>query len=156
MMGRRNADHIPMRYAANLLFEYGVEGRRQKRPLCEKRIVVLDARGPREAVRKARQHGKRGETAYENADGQTFRVRFVGLIDVLGLEHSDPEEVYYSMVRTSRPASLIRPDASFEVYRTSPRTIKSAWWAVPAYLARSPQRSRRARSGGPARTSRHR
>lgn len=79
-----------MRYAANL-FEYGVEGRRQKRPLCEKRIAVFDARGAREAVRKARQYGKHGDTAYENADGQTFRVRFVGLIDVLGLEHSDPE-----------------------------------------------------------------
>jgi Domain of unknown function (DUF4288) len=133
-----------MRYAANLLFEYGVDGRRKARPLCEKRIVVFEARGPREAVRKARQYGKRGETAYKNAEGQRFRIRFVGLIDVLSLEHSEPEEVYYSMVRTTRPASLVRPDKSFEVFRTGPRTIESAWWAVPAYLAKSPQRSRRA------------
>ena len=97
-----------MRYAANLLFEYGVDGHRRARPLCEKRIVVFHARGPREAVRKARQYGKRAETAYQNADGQTFRIRFVGLIDVLGLEHSESEEVYYSMVRTSRPARLVR------------------------------------------------
>jgi hypothetical protein len=32
-----------MRYAANLLFEYGVDERRRALPLCEKRIVVLAA-----------------------------------------------------------------------------------------------------------------
>jgi hypothetical protein len=145
-----------MRYAANLLFEYGADGRRQKRPLCEKRIVVFDARSPREAVRKARQYGKRGEIAYENADGHTFRVRFAGLIDVLGLEHNEPEEVYYSMVRTSRPESLVRPEKSFEVFRTGPRAIKSAWWAVPAFLAKPAQRSSRVRSKRSPKRSRRR
>jgi|SRR5688500_3136486 len=133
-----------MRYAANLLFEYGVDECRRALPLCEKRIVVLEARGPREAVRKAKQYGKRGEHSYRNADGNTFRVRFVGLIDVLGLEHSDPEEVYYSMFRTGRPARHVQPDQRLEVFRSGPRTIRSAWWAVPASLAKSPrQRGRR-------------
>ena len=129
-----------MRYAANLLFEYGVDGHRRARPLCEKRIIVLEARGPREAVRRARQYGKRQELSYRNADGQTFRIRFLDLVDVMDLEHCEPEEVYYSMFRTSRPARHLRRDATLAVFRTGPRSIKSAWWAVPAEFAKPARR----------------
>jgi hypothetical protein len=129
-----------MRYAANLMFQYGLDGHRQARPLCEKRIIVLEARGAKEAVRRARQYGKRQELSYRNADGQTFRIRFLGLVDVLGLEHSEAEEVYYSMFRTSRPVQHLQRDEHLAVFQVGPRTIKSAWWAVPAELAKPAQR----------------
>jgi hypothetical protein len=57
----------------------------------------------------------------------------------LGLEHSDPEEVYHTMFRTGRPARHVRPDERLEVFRSGPRTIRSAWWAVPAWLVKSPR-----------------
>ena len=74
------------RYAANLLFEYGVKQAPKSRPLCEKRIVVFRARGPRDAIRRAKQHGKRGEHSYRNGYDQTVQIKFIGLIDVI--DHS--------------------------------------------------------------------
>jgi hypothetical protein len=130
------------RYAANLLFEYGVERRRTARPLCEKRIVVLKARDARSAIKKAKQYGKRHEVSYRNADGHRFRIRFLGLVDVLALEFADPEEVYYSLFRTSLPARHLRPAQKLAVFRKLRGTIGSSWWAVPAWLTRpSPKRS---------------
>jgi hypothetical protein len=136
-----------MRYGVNLLFEYGVDGRRAARPLCEKRIVVLEARSPQEAVRKATQYGRRQQLSYKNADGQRFRMRFLGLVDVMGLERVAAEEVYYSLFRTSHPERHLRSNANLAIFRTGPKTIRSAWWAVPAELARPTKR--RARRGNP-------
>jgi hypothetical protein len=136
-----------MRYAANLLFEYGVDGQRRSRRLCEKRIVVLEARSAREAVRKAKRYGKREEVSYRNADGRRVRIRFLGLVDVLSLEFSDVDEVYYSLFRTSRPARHVRADAALAVLRAGSRSIKSAWWAVPAWLARRPRKRANGRRG---------
>ena len=75
-----------MRYAANLLFHYGVDGRSMVRPLCEKRIVVLKASNPRDAVRRAQRYGREQQTSYRNADGDRFRIRFLGLVDVTSLD----------------------------------------------------------------------
>lgn len=124
------------------MFEYGVNGHRQARPLCEKRIVVLEARSPREAVRKAKQYGKRQELSYRNADGQMFRIRFLGLVDLLELEYVGPNEVYYALFRTSRPDRHVRPDSKLAVFREGPQTIRSAWWAVPVDLAKPVQKRR--------------
>jgi Domain of unknown function (DUF4288) len=129
------------RYAANLLFEYGVEEAPSRRPLCERRIVVFEARGAKDAVRRAKQRGKRAEQKYRNADGQTFRVTFVGLIDVIELSESDPDEVYYSMRRTSSPTRHVRADDRLAVMASKTKTLRSSWWAVPEWLAR-PKRQR--------------
>src|SRR5947208_2627929 len=123
-----------MRYAANLLFEYGVDGQRQARPLCEKRIVLLQAPNALEAVRKAKRYGRGHQLSYRNADGRRFRIRFLGLVDVLPLEHGQADEVYYSLFRTSRPARHLRDESRFAALRSGPSTIRSSWWAVPAGL----------------------
>lgn len=136
-----------MRYAANLLFEYGVDGQRQARPLCEKRIVLLKAPNAREAVRRARRYGKRHQLSYSNADGRRFRIRFLGLVDVLALEYGEADEVYYSLFRTSRPARHLRDESRFAALRSGPRTIRSGWWAVPAWLARRGRQKGRRRRG---------
>ena len=124
-----------IRYAANLLLEYGVEEAPSPRPLCERRIVLIEARGPRDAIRRAKHLGKRAEYSYRNADGQTFRVKFVGLIDVISLEHSGEGEAYYSMRRLSNPKRHVRPDSEFSVLEGASKTIGSSWWAVPARFA---------------------
>ena len=136
-----------IRYAANLLLEYGVDEAPSPRPLCERRIVLIEARGPREAIRRAKQLGKRAENSYRNADGQTFRVTFVGLIDVISLEHSEEGEAYYSMRRTSHPERQVRPDDAMSVLTSGSKTIGSSWWAVPEWLVRGQGQRKRRRRG---------
>ena len=90
------------RYGAILLFQYGVDGQAVGRPLCEKRTVVIEARTSREALRAAKRRGRAAELSYVNADGARFRIRFLGLVDLVEL--IDPDEFHYEMFWTSRPA----------------------------------------------------
>lgn len=119
------------------MFEYGVDGHRRARPLCEKRIVVLQARTPQEAFRKAKQYGRQHEYSYRNADNQMVHIRFLGLVDLLDLDDDEPAEVYYSMFRTSRPDRYIKQESKLAVFRKEFKTIQSSWWAVPAFLVKS-------------------
>jgi Domain of unknown function (DUF4288) len=134
------------RYAGNLLFEYGVKEAPSLRPLCEKRIVVFQASGAREAIRRAKQHGKRGELSYRNADGQTVQIKFIGLIDVISLEACEEDEAYYSLRRMSDPKRHVRPDARLSVLASSAsRVIGSSWSAVPKSLVRTTKHKGRRR-----------
>jgi hypothetical protein len=74
-----------------------------------------------------------------NADGERFRIRFLGLVDLIEI-HGD-DEVYYSMFRTSRPEKHLKPNEQLSVFRPGPKTIRSAWWAVPQWAA-GPRRKR--------------
>lgn len=130
-----------MRYAANLLFEYGIDGRRAPRPLCERRIVLIDARTPKEALRRAAGRGRAAQISYRNADGDRFRIRFLGMIDLIELS-GDDDEVYCSLFRTSRPEKHLKSKDELSVFRPGPKTIRSAWWAVPGWAAKRPRRRR--------------
>lgn len=123
-----------MRYAANLLLEYRVNEAPSPRPLCEKRIIVFRASGARDAVRRAKQRGKKEELSYRNADDQTVQVKFIGLIDVISLEACEDDEAYYSVRRTSDPSRHVRPDACLSVMASESKVIGSSWWAVPKTL----------------------
>jgi hypothetical protein len=127
---------IPViRYAANLLFEYGVKEAPSSRPLCERRIITLRASSTREAIRRAKKRGKQSELSYPNADGQTVRIRFIGLIDLISLDACDEDEAYYSIRRIANPARLVKQDAQLSVVVSEHRRIGSSWWAVPKTLA---------------------
>jgi hypothetical protein len=88
------------RYAAKLLFQFRVEvdGDPGKRRLCEERIINFSARSPREALRRAKRRGKKGEHSYKNSDGNTVAFEFVGIMDLmsLGLE-AEADEVWYEI-----------------------------------------------------------
>jgi Domain of unknown function (DUF4288) len=135
------------RYAANLLLEYRVKEAPSPRPLCEKRIVVFEASHPREAIHRAKQHGKRGELSYRNADDQTVQIRFIGLIDVISLEACEDDEAYYSLSRISDPARHVRPDARLSVLASGSKAIGSSWWAVPKTLVGTKTKRRRRTHG---------
>jgi hypothetical protein len=136
-----------VRFAANLLFQYGVDGKVAARPLCEKRIVVLRAPSGQAALRLAKRYGSRAQYSYRNADGDRFRVRFLGVIDLIDLTAaSDPQEAYFTMFRTTSPKRHLRRKGELSVFRNDARTIASAWWAVPAWFvegspAKMPRRS---------------
>ena len=93
-----------MRYAAKLLFQFSVEGDVRKHRLCEERILNFQARSPREALRVAKQRGKKGEHAYKNSDGDVVAFQFVGVMDLmsLGVEAGD-DEVWYEIRERLNP-----------------------------------------------------
>ena len=138
------------RYAANLLFAFAVKSSRQ-RPLCEKRIVVFEASGARQAIRRAKRIGKHAEHSYKNVDDHIVWFEFIGLIDLINLEGCDENEAYYSMRRLKNPRSHVRADEQLSVFVSGTRAIGSAMWAVPKAAAardikRAPGRRPRAKS----------
>lgn len=135
-----------IRYAANILLEYRIREAPSARPLCEKRIVVFRAAGVRDAIRRAKQRGKRSEYSYPNADGQTVQITFIGLIDVISLEANDEDEAYYSLRRMAKPTRHVRADADLSVVLSESKIIGSSWWAVPKVMGDT-KRKGRARSG---------
>jgi hypothetical protein len=88
------------RYAAKLLFQFRVKvnGDPGKRRLCEERIINFSARSPREALRKAKQRGTKGEHSYKNSDGNTVAFEFVGIMDLMSLGvEAEADEVWYDI-----------------------------------------------------------
>lgn len=135
-----------MRYAANLLFEYGIDGRRSPRPLCEKRIIMIDARTPKEALRRAESRGRAAQIGYRNAEGERTHIRFLGLVDLIDV-YGDDDEVYHSMFRTPRPEKHLKRNDELSVFRPGPKTLRSAWWAVPGWAVKSPRRRTKSSDG---------
>lgn len=93
------------RYAAKLLFQFRVGPASQSGVrLCEERIVMLSARSPDEAYRKAEKLGAKGKLSYLNDEGQPVHFEFVGIVELihLGPECTD-EQVWYEIKRMSRP-----------------------------------------------------
>ena len=135
------------RFAANLLLQYGVRESPSPRPLCERRIVVFEASTVKAAIRRAKQLGRRAQLTYRNADGQIFEIKFIGLIDVLSLEHARPEEAYHSMRRTTRPERHVRSDDQLSAARSLAGTLRSSWWAVPDWLAKPKAKSKGLKRG---------
>ena len=77
------------RYAAMLLFQFRVvtAGESNKRRLCEKRLILLSAPSGRDALRAAKQRGRRAQHSYLN--DSRGRVRFDGI---------DPGTCVFSLV----------------------------------------------------------
>jgi hypothetical protein len=107
---------------------------------------VFHASDARNAIRRAKRRGKRGEHSYRNASDQTVQIKFIGLIDVISLEECEKDEVYYSMRRTSNPMRHVRPDARLSVLASEANVIGSSWWAVPKVIVapRAKRKPRRA------------
>jgi hypothetical protein len=94
------------RFAAMLLFQFRVmaNGESNKRRLCEKRLIVFDARDARSALREAMRRGRSAQHHYSNDFGGLVYFEFVGVLDLLhlGLE-CEPDEVWYRLCRMVEP-----------------------------------------------------
>jgi hypothetical protein len=107
-MATRKGSAAAERYSALLLFQFRVvsarTGAANRRRLCEKRLIVLEATSPREALQQAKRRGREAEHDYLNADGDRVYFEFVGVMDLLslGLE-CDPDEVWYDFARLLEP-----------------------------------------------------
>ena len=112
------------RYSAKLLFQFrvDVDGDPGKRRLCEERIVVIEAKTPQAALKKAQRRGKIAEHSYANEEGNPVHFEFIGIMDLLflGVE-CDDDEVWYDirerMLPMERRDKLIPPEAELNAIR---------------------------------------
>lgn len=84
------------RYAAKLLFQFRVDvnGDAGKRRTCEERVIHLDARSPRDALTRAKRHGRDEQFSYRNTDGNPVRFQFVGVLDLMAIRDG---EIWYDI-----------------------------------------------------------
>jgi uncharacterized protein DUF4288 len=93
-------------YSAKLLFEFCVfvEGVPSDRRLCEERLILLAAPSAREALRAAKDHGRKSQHRYRNNEGSPVHFRFVGVLDLCHLgSECEPNEVWYALAERLRP-----------------------------------------------------
>jgi len=81
-------------YAAQLLFRYRVERRKERRALCEARVIHLRASTPSRAISAAQRYGHKEAYSFVNAYGRRTHFIFVGLMELKDLTVSSaPAEV---------------------------------------------------------------
>lgn len=105
-------------YAAKLLFQFRhtPEERRDKRRLCEERIILFEAASGKRALAVAKRRGKASQHAYRNCYGQMVHFEFVGVMDLLPIgPECEPGEVWYELrmrkLPMERKSALIPDDA---------------------------------------------
>ncbi len=112
-------DSIPPtneRYAAKLLFQFRVtvDGDDGVMRTCEERIVVLRATHARDALARAKRHGRKAQHRYRNGDGHPVAFEFVGVMELLHLgAECDEDDVWYAIKSLKQPmerAASILPD----------------------------------------------
>lgn len=118
--------HVPAtteaeRYAAMLLFQYRViiDGQSNRRRICEKRLILLNAPNGRAALKAAKRRGREAQFNYDNSDGNPVRFEFVGVLDLLHLGcECESDEVWYQICRHQEPMErrekLIPPESQLQ------------------------------------------
>jgi Domain of unknown function (DUF4288) len=88
------------RFGAKLLFKF-----RAPRPsgcaanTCEERTIIVLARTAQSAFRKASAVAKRSQVSYLNDYGESVRLEFLGVLELLQLDPvCRPDEVWYDIV----------------------------------------------------------
>jgi hypothetical protein len=80
-----------------------------KRSLFEESLVVIEADSYDQAVKKAKEYGKRSELAYRSNNGHDVRWKFSSVVEVneiIGGWIGDGTEVYSRLFRSSKPNPL--------------------------------------------------
>lgn len=97
-----------MWYTVRLLSK-AVVNDKTKRSLFDESFVVIKASSYDQAVKKARECGKRSETAYRSNYGHDVRWKFLSVVEVkevIGGSIGDGTEVYSRLFRSSKPNPL--------------------------------------------------
>ncbi len=88
------------RFAAKLLFQYRVvvNGKSNRRRICEERLVVVHAPAAEAAHRSALKYGRGAQHRYKNPAGNPVHCEFLGILDLLELGvECGPDEVWYEI-----------------------------------------------------------
>lgn len=110
-------------FIAQLVEEFRVEGSR--RNAVHINYVLIEARTPGEAYRKAIQLGRQADSTYENPEGKKVVHRFVGLrdLDVIYFPIEHGCEILFEERLGVGPAALrklVRRKAQLEAFRPVP------------------------------------
>jgi Domain of unknown function (DUF4288) len=111
-------------YTATLLFEHwiAVDGQPGIRRTCEERLILLQARSARLALREAKAQARASQWRSRNSYGSPWHFRFVGVLDLvhLGME-CEPNEVWYGIKELVRPMerrrALVPPEHKLSAIR---------------------------------------
>lgn len=119
------------RFAAMLLFQFRVvtNGVSNRRRLCEKRLVVLEAPSGRDALKEAKRRGRKSEHNYLNSDGGRVFFEFVGVLDLLSLgPECEDGEVWYQLCEMLEPHErrdrLIPAEVTLQAIDVESRSLK--------------------------------
>ena len=95
------------RYSAKLLLAWSPDPVTNSRrsAITEERILIIDARSPTSALRKANALGKRAELRYVSG----HRLIYIGILQLLELdEATQPDEVWWEFKRRSADRAKLR------------------------------------------------
>lgn len=114
-----------------LLFQFRVvtDGVANRRRLCEKRLLVLEALSGRDALKKAKRRGRKSEHNYANSRGGQVFFEFVGVLDLLRLgSQCEDDEVWYQLCEMLEPRErqdrLIPVEATLQAIDEESRLLK--------------------------------
>jgi hypothetical protein len=94
-------------YAAKLLFQWRVIASRKqyKRRVCEERVILMRARNPREALKKAKRYGA-SECFNDHRKDRKVFFEFIGVVDLDDMKtefNESPAEVWYELREMLQP-----------------------------------------------------
>ena len=110
-------------YAAKLLFQFRVmvDGSPGVRRTCEERIITFPATHGQAALREAKRRGHAAQHRYQNNAGNPVYFEFVGVLELLGLDACDCDEVWHDITDRVRPmerrATIIPPESRLSAIR---------------------------------------
>jgi hypothetical protein len=106
-------------YLAELVMEFDVAG---ERPLVHVNTTLIRADSPDEAYQKARHFGEGGESEYTNTDGNSVRIKFRGLRNLLPIYETleDGAEILYeeiSGLSNAEISKLVRDKSELAIFQ---------------------------------------
>lgn len=113
------------RFAAKLLFQFRVQKGRgsNRRRVCEERIISIQARSEKVALRLAKRTGEAEQLSYPDGVKTVF-LEFVGVLQLIELDNSKPEEVWWEFVERLNPwerrKKLVPPENKLAAFRSKP------------------------------------
>jgi hypothetical protein len=135
-MGSRKRRRVTkLRFAAKLLFQFRVmlNGRPNRRRLCEERMVLIPARHAEEAYQLALKAGRASQHRYKNQAGNPVHFEFVGILDLLQLGvECGPDEVWYDL------KYMLMPKERSKRILPPKRKLNAIYWATSNNRWRGP------------------
>lgn len=94
------------KYNATLLFQYRVmvDGNPGKFRICEKSMILIDAKNASTALTRAKKIGRRREYESINDEGRKLYFEFVGVLDMVNIgSECEENEVWYEVCTMLTP-----------------------------------------------------
>ena len=92
------------KYVAKMVFQI-VSGQGNHTPQFDEQLRLIEANSDKEALKKARETGKREEDAFLNAKNETVKWQFIDVIDLLLVKNMNDGAQIYSRIEETPDAT---------------------------------------------------